>query len=91
VLLDLKMPRIDGHEVLRRLKADPRTQTIPVVILSSSAERSDVLRAYQGGANSYVVKPVGYEKFREAIADLGAYWLGLNHPSCAEAGPDRGG
>lgn len=81
VLLDLKMPMVDGHEVLRRLKGNPRTRSIPVVVLTSSGEEGDVARAYEEGANSYVVKPVGFERFREMIADLCGYWLEVNQPA----------
>ncbi len=80
VLLDLKLPRLDGHEVLKRLKADPRTRSIPVIVLTSSGERSDLVRAYGEGANSYVVKPVGFERFRETVGNIGAYWIGVNQP-----------
>lgn len=80
VLLDLKMPLIDGHEVLKQLKENSRTHSIPVVILTSSGEQGDIERAYRAGANSYVVKPVGFERFRETIAGVGAYWLDLNQP-----------
>ena len=80
VLLDLKLPKVDGHEVLRRLKADPRTQPIPVVVLTSSREEADLERSYALGANSYVVKPVEFENFAVAIQELGLYWLVLNEP-----------
>lgn len=80
VLLDLKLPRIDGLEVLVALKADARTQTIPVVIVTSSAEDPDVKKAYQLGANSYVIKPVQFDAFMEAMVKVGIYWLMVNHP-----------
>ena len=79
ILLDLKLPRLDGHEVLRRIKGDPRTSAIPVVILTSSAEERDVMRTYQVGANSYIVKPVDFEQFTESVRDIGKYWLEINH------------
>jgi len=78
VLLDLKLPRIDGLEVLRRLRANERTQMLPVVILTSSREQDDVANCYRGGANSYIRKPVDFDRFVEAIAQLGLYWLLLN-------------
>lgn len=78
VLLDLKLPRLDGLEVLRRLRADPRTKCLPVIILTSSAEEQDLIEGYQLGANSYVRKPVDFEKFLEAASALGLYWLVLN-------------
>ena len=81
VLLDLNMPRMDGHEVLRRIRADPRTRHLPVVVLTSSAEDEDVLRSYDAGANSYVRKPVSFLDFVEAARSLGAYWLELNRPA----------
>jgi CheY-like chemotaxis protein len=79
ILLDLKLPRIDGMEVLKRLKSDPRTKMIPVVALTSSKEQKDVLESYQLGVNSYIVKPVNFDRFAAAVADLGLYWLLLNH------------
>jgi two-component system, response regulator len=80
VLLDLKLPKVDGHEVLRRMRADSRTEMIPVVVLTSSKEEEDVARSYRGGANSYVRKPVEFERFIEAIRQLGLYWLMVNQP-----------
>lgn len=80
VLLDLKLPRVDGLEVLTAIRADTRTNTIPVVIVTSSAEDPDVKRAYQLGANSYVIKPVQFDAFFEAMAKVGLYWLMVNHP-----------
>jgi two-component system response regulator len=80
VLLDLKLPKVDGLEVLRRLKEDERTKKIPVVVLTSSREEPDIARAYRLGANSYIVKPVDFEAFARAVSDVGLYWLLLNHP-----------
>ena len=80
VLLDLKLPRINGLEVLSTLKADKRTQAIPVVIVTSSAEDPDVKAAYKLGANSYVIKPVQFDAFIDAMVKLGIYWLMVNHP-----------
>lgn len=80
VLLDLKLPRIDGLEVLRRLRADDRTKLIPVVVLTSSKEEEDVIKGYSLGANSYVRKPVDFHEFVEAVRQLGLYWLIINQP-----------
>lgn len=80
ILLDLKLPKVDGLEVLRVIKADPRTQMIPVVVLTSSTVDTDIQESYLRGANSYIVKPVDFDKFIEAAYTLGLYWLQLNHP-----------
>lgn len=80
VLLDLKLPKVDGLEVLRRLKQDSRTKSIPVVVLTSSREEPDIERAYALGANSYIVKPVDFEAFAQAVSEIGLYWVLLNHP-----------
>jgi len=82
VLLDLKLPKVDGLEVLRRLKADEHTRTIPVVILTSSREEPDIAAAYRLGANSYIVKPVDFEAFARAVSEVGLYLMLLNEPPC---------
>ncbi|MCE3278668.1 MAG: response regulator [Bacteroidetes bacterium] len=80
MLLDLKMPKINGMEVLEKVKADPRTKAMPIVVLTSSAEDPDIKRCYTLGANSYIVKPVEFDNFSKVIAELGLYWLVLNQP-----------
>ena len=80
VLLDLKLPLVDGLEVLRRVKSDPLTRGLPVVVLTSSSEERDVVESYQLGVNSYIVKPVDFEQFTEAVRQLGLYWVLLNEP-----------
>lgn len=81
VLLDLMLPRVDGFEVLKRIRAEERTRRIPVVILTSSSEDRDLINGYDLGANSYVRKPVRFEEFATAIAQLGVYWLLINEPA----------
>ena len=85
VLLDLKLPKVDGLEVLRQLKSDPRTKAIPIVILTSSREERDMLNGYQLGVNSYIQKPVDFVQFREIIRQLGLYWLVVNQTPPAPA------
>ncbi|MGB0128055.1 MAG: response regulator [Rhodocyclaceae bacterium] len=80
VLLDLKLPRIDGLEVLRRIRAEESTRLLPVVILTTSKEQQDILEAYSLGANSYIRKPVDFERFIYAVGQMGLYWLALNEP-----------
>ena len=80
VLLDLKLPKLNGLEVLRRMKSDERTKRIPVVVLTSSHEEPDVEESYRLGVNSYIVKPVDFESFASAVAEVGLYWMLFNHP-----------
>ena len=81
ILLDLKLPKVDGLEVLKVLKNDPKTRDIPVVVITSSAEEPDIKRAYELGVNSYVVKPVDFDNFAKTMSHLGLYWLLINRPT----------
>ncbi|HSC37402.1 MAG TPA: response regulator, partial [Chitinophagaceae bacterium] len=78
ILLDLKLPKVDGLEILRQVKTDERTRIIPVVVLTSSKEEKDIVESYKLGVNSYIVKPVNFDTFAKAIAELGFYWMLLN-------------
>jgi CheY-like chemotaxis protein len=84
VLLDLKLPKIDGMQVLKQIRSDPRTRTIPVVILTSSKEERDLLNGYQLGANSYIQKPVDFDQFRETVKAAGLYWVLINQPAVSD-------
>ena len=83
VLLDLKLPKIDGMEVLRQAKSDPRTKTIPFVVMTSSKEERDLVAGYNLGANSYIQKPVDFDQFRKTVKSVGLYWLVINQPAPA--------
>jgi two-component system response regulator len=87
ILLDLKLPKVDGMEVLKRLKADARTKTIPVVILTSTKEERDLVQGYNLGANSYIQKPVDFDQFRQTVKSVGLYWLVINQPPVFEGLP----
>ena len=89
VLLDLKLPKIDGLQVLEQIKRDPDLQAIPVVILTASREEKDLLRSYKNGVNAYVVKPVSFKEFISAIQDLGVFWALLNEPPPGSLRPKR--
>lgn len=80
ILLDLKLPKVDGLEVLRRIKSDDRTKAIPVVVVTTSEQEQDVVETYKLGVNSYIVKPVSFDKFIQAVSELGFYWMLLNKP-----------
>lgn len=86
ILLDLKLPKIDGHEVLRRIRADARTKHVPVVVLTASKEEEDIMSSYSLGANAYVRKPVEFDAFAEAARTLGLFWLLMNEPPPAPRG-----
>jgi two-component system, response regulator len=81
ILLDLKLPKVDGREVLKRIKGDEKLRSIPVVVLTSSKEEKDVFASYQSGVNSYIVKPVEFDKFMDCVSELGLYWTLLNQPA----------
>lgn len=80
ILLDLKLPKVDGLEVLRQVKSDGRTRAVPVVVLTSSREEKDIIQSYNLGVNSYIVKPVNFDKFVDSVSQLGFYWVLLNEP-----------
>ena len=82
ILLDLKLPKVDGLEVLRKIKSDERTKVIPVVVLTSSSEERDIVESYKLGVNGYMVKPVDFDQFVECVSEVGLYWLVCNEPPC---------
>jgi two-component system, response regulator len=90
ILLDLKLPKIDGLEVLRAIKSDPRTTAIPVVILTSSTEESDMVQGYHFGVNAYIQKPVDFDQFTKMVEQLGIFWMVVNHAPPAAAFTERG-
>ena len=89
MLLDLKLPKVDGMEVLKRVKADPHLKTIPVVVLTSSREEQDLVMSYNSGTNAYVVKPVDFYEFVKAVRELGLFWTVVNYPPPGSAGQGR--
>lgn len=89
ILLDLKLPKVDGLQVLEKIKEDPALRSVPVVMLTSSREEKDLVRSYNLGVNAYVVKPVGFREFIEAISDLGIFWAVLNEPPPGSLRPRR--
>lgn len=91
IFLDLKLPKVDGLTILRQLKGDAEARLIPVVVLTSSREEQDVIRSYELGVNSYIVKPMDFDKFSEAVSQLGLYWLRLNQPPEPASAKPNGG
>jgi two-component system response regulator len=91
VLMDLKMPKVDGMQVLRQVKGDPRTRTIPVVLMTSSREERDMTSGYDLGVNSYIQKPVDFDEFRKMVKSLGLYWLVTNRPPVTNGKPSAAG
>jgi CheY-like chemotaxis protein len=91
VLLDLKLPKVDGMELLKQIKSDPQTKTIPVVVMTSSKEERDLVASYNLGANSYIQKPVDFEEFREMVKTVGLYWLVINQPPAVVASQNLAG
>jgi two-component system, response regulator len=87
VILDLKLPKVSGQQVVRRVRADARAGTLPVIVLSSSGQQEDIIDSYHNGANSYVRKPVDFDEFADAVAQLGLYWASLNEPPPRTADP----